>query len=340
MTTVSNDSTSRSLFSHVVRKDWGVGVLAAEANGKRRYLFEDGEERTFADGYHQMMHRVESPDREQQAAHARLRGALATRNRDASQDRGGAFFEQLVKLRETYPDGLSDSKWARAVRGEGAEMRTPRHRQPVIDAAQQLSAKALDSLIGKQQYAQVWELLLTALRQTDLVPVAQLESKTIAPDPMRALAVGLRDLLHGSGAYEQRFDRFVAAFVTAFGQHPKWELATAPSAIVHAKEHVCVELTAFRKQLKLNGSSRSVPAQPSSGSYTTFLGCARFVANKLAEHREVPRDLLDVRDFIVFTVKPEPKARIAQSKAKRAQKAAERMDLEESPAGDDARELA
>jgi hypothetical protein len=33
------------------------------------------------------------------------------------------------------------------------------------------------------------------------------------------------------------------------------------------------------------------------------LAIARLVANKLAEQREIPRDLLDVRDFVAFTLK-------------------------------------
>ena len=39
MTLVTDDSRLPSLFAHTTRKDWGVGVLAWEAGGKRGYLF-------------------------------------------------------------------------------------------------------------------------------------------------------------------------------------------------------------------------------------------------------------------------------------------------------------
>ena len=49
----------------------------------------------------------------------------------------------------------------------------------------------------------------------------------------------------------------------------------------------------------------AAPAAPRD----VYRGMARLVANKLAEQGEVPRDLLDVRDFVVFTMKPTPKGR-------------------------------
>jgi hypothetical protein len=63
----------------------------------------------------------------------------------------------------------------------------------------------------------------------------------------------------------------------------------------------------FKKQLKVSSVKRTITARPSSSGYASFLSIARLVANKLAEQGEVPRDLWDVRDFIVFTLKPVPK---------------------------------
>jgi hypothetical protein len=320
MITTTDDPASRSLFVHVLRKDWGVAILAGAANGKRRYLFEDGEERTLADGYYQMMRRVAQPDVEQLAVHGRLRGTLAAREGRSSDPKapGGSFPEQLARLHKIYRDGLSDPQWSSAIRGENEQQRATRHRQPVLDEARELlSRKAFDSQLGKQHHAPtMWEQLIAILRRTDLVPGAQLESNPLSPELMRALNVALGSLLHGTGAYEPRFDRYLAALTAAFGQTPEWELATAPSAIVHPKEHVCVEPTSFRKQLKLNGYKRSVMLPPSSAAYKTFLNGARFVANKLAEHHELSRDMLDVRDFIVLTVRPPSKARAVRAKAK------------------------
>jgi len=55
MTQAAHESRSSSLFAHTGRKDWGVGVLAWEADGKRGYLFANGEERTMANGFFEKM---------------------------------------------------------------------------------------------------------------------------------------------------------------------------------------------------------------------------------------------------------------------------------------------
>src|SRR5258706_15371233 len=56
-----------SLFSHAKRTNWGVGVVTEERDGKRTYLFEDGEERTLGAAGIELMRKIEQPDREQQA---------------------------------------------------------------------------------------------------------------------------------------------------------------------------------------------------------------------------------------------------------------------------------
>jgi hypothetical protein len=303
-----------ALASGVRWYEWGVGILAAQADGKNRYLFENGEERTLAQGFQELMLRVDKPNAEQQAAYARLRGVLAARA--PAQSNASSFVGQLSKFHEAYPSGLSDPKWIAQVRGDGTETRSPLRRQALLQKAQELlSLKALDAHLSAQHFGQVWEQVVTVLRASDVVPSAQFKLKIATEEHRRALAVSVRELLHGSSPFEARFDRFVAAFTSAFGTYPRWELATALSAVMHPADHVCVEPTTFRKQLKTI-STRSVAVQPNSAAYGTFLGIARLVANKLAEQGEVPRDLFDARDFIVTTLKPSPKARVVREKAR------------------------
>jgi len=337
------DAAGPSLFAHTLRKDWGVGVLAAESDGKRRYLFEDGEERSFTPDFYQLLRRVDEPTEQQRAAHTRLRGALAKRRlKDGTagpKTPSEAFSEQLVKLHETYPGGFADPRWLTSLRGEGASARTAQHREPVIEAArQQLSAAALDVFLNAKQFSKLWDQLVGVLQATDLVPAAQLKLKPAAGEPERLLALAIRDLLHGVGPYYQRFDRYLTTFQSAFGQHAKWELATAPSAILHPKEHVCVDLTTFRSQLKLNNVNRAISTQPSSAGYTTFLTNVQIISNKLTERGDVPRDFFDVRDFIVFTLKPGPRApTTAASRAKapaRKKAAPKKTDEDESVSED------
>ncbi len=330
MTTSTDPAPFPSLFSHSKRKDWGVGILSWENEGKRRYLFENGEERTLASGFHELMHKVEAPSAEQQAAYARLRGVLAARAPVGGQVKGWSFSEQLVQFHDRFPSGMSDPKWVTEIRGEGVEKRAPRFRQAAIrEAGELLSAKVLDAMLTNQQFSQLWEHALNVVKNTDLVPIAQFKQRSPGADQQRTLSLATRELLHGSATYEQRFDRFVTAFAGAFGEYPRWEMATVLSGLVHPGEHVCVEPTAFRKQLKL-ASRRSVAAQPSSAGYTSFLGVARFIANQLAEQGELPRDLLDTRDFIVTTLKTKARPPRAKPKAAKAAK-----KTEEAPPADD-----
>ena len=49
------------LFAHKRCVDWGVGILASENDGKRHYLFQDGQERILANAFDALMTRIERP---------------------------------------------------------------------------------------------------------------------------------------------------------------------------------------------------------------------------------------------------------------------------------------
>jgi hypothetical protein len=316
MTLANDDNGFPTLFAHSLRKDWGVAVLSGQSDGKRRYLFENGAERTLASGFDEMMQRIEKPNADQQLAFARLQGVLAGRAKtgaDAGRAAGWSLAKQLAKFRETYAAGFSDPNWLRDVRGGGTGPRAAATR----DAQERFEVKALDSLLSSQQGAEVWRQARAIMAASGLVPASQLSLKEPGAEPLRALATAIRELLHGNGSYDGRFDRFVAAFTAAFGAAPTWEMATALPALFQPLDHVCVDSAMFKKQVKECSPQRSVTARASSAGYATFLSVARLVANKLAEQGEVPRDLADVRDFIIFTLKPTPKAK-AKAKPKPA----------------------
>lgn len=309
MTQPTNEPSSLPLFSHVTRKEWGVGVLIREDEGKRAYVFEDGQQRTMANGFHQLMRRVEQPSAAQKAFYERQRGLLTGRakaNASTSQSDGPSFHDQVEKFHKTYLAGLADPKWVTEIRGEGMDSRYRRHRDPLIrEAQEQLSLPALDALVKTQSFAQIWELVTTVLSHSDLVPAAQLKiPKSAKNEHVRALALATRELLHGKGPYEQRFDAYLSGLSLVIGEAPRWEIATAVSAVFHPTEHVCVHPVAFRQQLKVMGSHRASPARATSAGYTRLLTTARLVSTKLAEYGPPPRDLLDVYDFVRFTLRP------------------------------------
>lgn len=323
MSAATDDTNLPKLFAHATRKEWGVGVLAWEMGNKRGYLFHDGVERTLAAGFYEMMGIVEHPSADQQVLCQRLRRILAGRatanaHRLINDTNGQTFYDQVSRLRKTYPAGLLDPKWVEEVRGEGAKPRSLRRRTTLIaDAKQQLSAPALDALISSQRYGQVWDTVVALLGNSDLVPKSQLAPvKVVRSEQQRELALAMREMLYGSGAYEPRFNRFLSALSAHSGKPASWEIATAISAIVHPTEHVCVHATVFRLQFRIIGTPGSPPAaKPTGAGYARALAASRVVIQKLAEQGEAPRDLLDVHDFIRVTLKAAAPARVVGAKA-------------------------
>jgi hypothetical protein len=334
MTQTDGETGALPLFNHTARKDWGVAVLIREDGGKRAYVFEDGEERTMANGFHQLMRRVEQPSVDQRAFYERQRGLLAAREKASSRSLsdGPSFLDQLEKLHKTYPGGLADPKWVADVRGDGKGERGSRQRDALIrDAQERLSAAALDGILKAGNFNEVWDVMVSVLSRTDLVPAAQLKKpKSANSEALRGFALAVRELLWGKVPYEQRFNAYLAALTQVVGEAPRWELATALSAVVNPAEHICVHPTAFRNQLKVMGTRGSAPARATGAGYTRFLNVARLVSTKLIEQSQPPRDLFDVYDFVRITLGPAVKARApsAKASAKRAEPAAPAEDEE------------
>jgi hypothetical protein len=311
MTDIADDSEFPTLFAHGTRKDWGLGVLAGERDGKRSYLFESGEERIMGTGAYDMMRKVAPLDRDQQAIYARLTALVARRQGRAEPTKaaGSSLLEQLEVLRKEFPQGFLDPGWKN-------ENRAGRVRGQRLQEAQELlSLKALDAHLKAQQFDALWASVTKVLSGTEWLPNDQL--KTVATgEGLRNIAGATRELLYGTASQEQRIDRFVAAYELTFHRVPRWETATAISALVFPGDHVLVELASFRKQLKALGAKGTLVARPSGTGYSRCANAARVIASKLAESGEVPQDLLDVHDFVRFTLKPKPPVRRPKPPAK------------------------
>lgn len=305
-----------ALFAHSTRKDWGVGVLAGVRDGKRTYLFEGGEERIMGGGAFDMMRKVSPLNPEQQQTLARLTALVARRQGVPDTSKAAALLlnEQFSKLRQSFAEGFRDPSWQ-------SERRAARVRESLTaQAKQKLSLTALDTQLKAQQFEAAWSAVSELLLATGWVPASQLGS--IPSAGLSLLPSAARELLYGSAALEQRIDRFVVAYETAFREAPRWETVTALLALVFPSEYVLVDLASFRKQLKVLGAKGTLPQRPSGAAYARCLSSARIVAGKLTEQGEMPQDLLDVHDFIRFTLKTEPPARRAKPvKAVKAPKA-------------------
>jgi hypothetical protein len=292
------DATFPSLFSHLKRGDWGVSVLSGENDGKRRYLFEDGEERVMAAAAPHLMQRVQQPNREQQATYARLTALLA--KREGATPAGvvsssKALLEQLEKFRLAYPGGLCSPAWQK----HEQHLRARRARQVATEQAQQaLSRPAIERLASKDIGA-IWTQTVALVASSEL---ASDELQTTSNgDEQRALGESVRDLLHGTDPYERRFDRFMLRYGAVFRGDLSWQAATALPALVSPLDHVCVEPTSFRKQLKALSRHSALGARAGGSAYVRCRAMARTLASALAANGEVPMDLLELQAFIHAT---------------------------------------
>lgn len=298
------DAEFPGLFCHRARLDWGVGVLAGERDGKRRYLFEGGEERTMAAAHDHLMQKVEHPDRDQQATYARLMALLAKREgREPAAGAEGAkalMLAQLEKFRRKYPGGFSGDAW----KNEQRNLAVRRAREG--SDAQALSAKSLEALARSNRLEGVWDQVVKLVGESGL-GAGELETTSISHQ-QRALGASVRELLHGSDDYAKRFDAFVTNYQAVFQKPPSWQAATALPALLWPVEHVCVDPTAFRSQLKAFSRQSTLGARPSGAAYLRCRSMARALASALAADGEVPADLLEVYAFIRATLGPARRA--------------------------------
>jgi hypothetical protein len=252
-----------------------------------------------AAAHHQLMQRVERPDRHQQATYARLVGLLAKRHRsEEPPDSGGPklLLTRLKEFRQEYPTGFCGERW----QGNEHNARVRRARAGVAQQAQRaLSRKALEQLAKTKRVKEVWALVVTLVSDSNLSP-EKLQSTT-RTDQLQRLGESVRDLLHGPDDYEKRFDGFLRHYEFVFDEAPDWQAATALSALVMPLEHVCVEPGTFRKQLKAFARRSALSTEPTGAAYVRCRAMARSIASALAAQGEVPEDLLEVHAFIRAT---------------------------------------
>src|SRR5260221_1898009 len=161
-------------------------------------------------------------------------------------------------------------------------------------------------LLKAQRFDAIWSQIVACTSESRLS--SEQLKPTSSADQQRALAEVTCELLHGSESYERRFDRFIGAYETAFREPPGWELASSLSALVTPVEHVLVAPGLFRKQLKALSRYSTFGARPNGAAYLRCLTMAKALANMLAARGEVPRDLLDVHDFMRETITASGKA--------------------------------
>jgi hypothetical protein len=280
-----------------------VAVVAWEREGKRGYQFEDGQLRVFTSGYYDRLDPVAvSPDR--------IRTLLAllglplpvTPTIPPGAMDPPTIDQQIAYFLRAYPGGFTAEKWRSERRGNPSRS-LKRHRDPAVALARaEITAAGLLASLQQGSEPQAVQTLATVLGRTDLVPSAHLQRlSSLPPMRSRAIILGLSELLFSRTSVEVRVVQWVHALNRGTGRAPTWSLVTAPLALLQPDQHVCVDRASFLMQAASIAPRLRVPASPTGAEYAPLLAMAESVRERL-KNESSPGDLLDVRDFIAFTM--------------------------------------
>ncbi len=321
----SSTTLPTTVYRHQRCADWGLAAIVWEREGKRGYRFEDGRERTFKEGYYQLFEAVDLDD-------AKARKLLADIERDAvvaqavasgmkmPKERAATIEELITVFRGSYPDGFADPKWTKRVRGEGSRRRAKRHRGAALgDAARLLDAAVLDQMLAAEDPAGVLRNVVDVMAATDLMTAKQLEALRGA-EPRMDLARALRDHLHETDPEGIRFNRVLQLLVRAGVARPSWALLSGLRMLVDPSREICIRSSVFFTMMRTLSPRPARKVSPKGREYNRLVRMARDLRDRLREAGEVPRDMVDVYDFVWETCRPAARARLAElrEEAKRA----------------------
>ena len=302
---IDNPTTEGRLFRHSKRYQWGIAALVWERGGKRGYQFSDGKLRVFKQGYYGLFESAVAPG-DGSATTVRRLARLARTEEFSEATRLPTLRDQIEMFRRDYPGGFHGETWVKAKRGEGARKRLKRHREPALaEARAKLSVEAMREAIAGGAWRGLLDTLIEVVGSTDLVPRAQLK-KLEAAEPSKTLALALFSWLHNPGGEDTDLsaDRRFNRLVRELGPAGSWTLVTSLGALVHPAEHTCVRVRSHTLQGKMLLAEFKVSKRPQGRDYRRFCHVTQAVHKDLVAAGFVPRDMLDVYDFMWETLRP------------------------------------
>ncbi|MBW2454572.1 MAG: hypothetical protein JRI68_08680 [Deltaproteobacteria bacterium] len=310
------------LYQHQKRPAWGLAIFVRERDGRHDVQFQDGQMRSIAGDFIELLEPVDRPADETNAALRELTAmsgmALARNQRDRESDtRTVTLDEQVDWFLGQHADGFDDDLWVKKVRGTGQGRRAKAHRDAAIAEAQKLLAKEeLDRLQTEMRSDEVVTRALRVVSATTLVSKAQLRPLEDLDLELHApFARALRDLLYGEQNLELRLVRLMQVFRTS-PTPLSWAVATVWLALVDPTEHVCIRPNIFGEQARWMAPLLRVPNRPDGRIYLRLRDMALTLQEELRQRGLTPRDLVDVYDFIWCTLRPAAlKAILAQPPA-------------------------
>lgn len=292
------------------RPEWGRGLFVEERDGKRYYDFEDGERHVLLEQGWSKLEEVALPEKERAALERRLRGiaqrkeavAKKSKKRGAGAKIAASFADQRSLFDAKFPGGFLGEKYVEEERAP-ADRRGPKgYKERILLMAKETFSKEtleaakssgdLQSVVDRVR--KVMQSAFTLMHpQSDVVPFTNMQ-----PVNHAAFVDALIDLVHGSGDFAGRFDRYVE--VLARGR-VTWPLATFVPAVYFPSEHLFVKPQPLEEQAQILGMSVGYDPEPTAEGYSRMKAVGEEVKKRLVDAGHTPRDLLDVYTFIWLT---------------------------------------
>lgn len=309
--------TAGTIYRHQKRPEWGCAILLSDRGGKREYQFEDGKKRIFKRAYCDMFKPVDRPLDETKVIKKNLLTRAGRRTQALSNNaKAIPLNDQVDFFLEKYEKGFRDDDWIKAKRGAEGRKRLKRHREGLIEDAQELLGKKhIDALIAEDKHAEVVEAMHKLTDSTDLTTKRHGAPLTaIRGQGAVEVANALRDLLYGKGEYAIRFEAFVAVLSRAMGTAPSWQMATLFAAAIHPTEHLFVKPKTTDLQAEWMAPGITMTKLPNGPTYERLREMAMKMGERLGRKNLAPRDLLDLHDFMWETLRPKARKTIAETK--------------------------
>ncbi|UQA62106.1 hypothetical protein [Polyangium aurulentum] len=309
------------IVKHSACPEWGLGYLVEERDDKRIYDFEDGRNHSIAKAYWSKLEPVELGSAEARALEKKVRGLRDQRpSPGKAKPRAVApvfpsFDAQVKRFEEIFPGGFAGERFMQEERGEepGGAAATGKKAKGFKTAAIEttrrlLSREEMDKQIAAGAFGDAVANVKAVHKAAgnllhplgDLIPFGKMPTEN-----QRAFVEAAREMLHGSGPAEERFDKLVAAL--AQSNLATWPLATVLGALYAPEEHVFVKPSFYEKQAALLSFDLRYERVPSSAAYARMQALSREVEKRLVSRGHAPRDQMDVYAFIWRTLSPQKK---------------------------------
>lgn len=188
---------------------------------------------------------------------------------------------------ETYLDWERSYKWETHERWQEALGRDEFRRLLRVKQHAEVAARAV-RVEQRSRHSMIFSFEKMALRDA-----------VRPPEGARAFAEGLYEWLHGRGAPERRFERWVEVIAGLPRRQTRvltWPLATVFGFIAQPEQHIFLKPVVTRTAARAYGFEFPYRSRPNADTYAAlleFAGRVRFDTRDLG-----PRDMIDAQSFI------------------------------------------